>query len=404
MYFVLSWRNLWRNKKRTLIAAASIFFAVVLAIVMRSMQNGSYAFMIRSSVKFYTGYLQVQGKGYWDNRSLNKSIVIDQKRKETIDHIPHVTVTVPRLEAFALVSYGSLTKVAQIVGIDPVAENGLTDLKKRLIQGTYLTSSSQGVLLAQGLARMLKVGVGDSLVIYGQGYHGMIAAARLPIEGIVKFPISDLNNGMVYVTLANAQTIFSAPGRITSLAIMIDKPKSQESVRKALVSLLGKDYTIMTWQEMMPDLVQSIEMDNASGLVMLVILYLVIAFGIFGTIMMMTTERSREFGILISVGMKRTKLILVTAIETLMLAFLGALSGALISVPIVAYFFHHPIPITGSAAQAFDRLGLEPVFHFSQDPMLFFHQAIVVFIVALTTELYPLVFIRKLDLVKAVRD
>lgn len=404
MYFVLGWRNLWRNKKRTLIAAASIFFAVLLAIVMRSMQNGSYAYMIRSSVKFYTGYLQIQGKGYWDNRSLDRSIVIDQKNMQAVSRIPHVSVAVPRLEAFSLVSHRSLTKVAQIVGIDPTAENGLTDLKKRLVQGTYLTRSSQGVLLAQGLAKMLKVGLGDSLVIYGQGYHGMIAAARLPIEGIVKFPISNLNNAMVYVTLPNARYIFSAPGRLTSLALMIDSPKYQGSVKKALFSHFGTKYTIMTWQQMMPDLVQSIEMDNASGLVMLVILYIVIAFGIFGTIMMMTTERSKEFGILISVGMKRAKLILVTAIETLLLAFLGALTGALVSIPIIAYFFHHPIPISGSAAQAFDMLGLEAVFHFSRDPMLFFHQAIVVFLIALATELYPLFFVGNLDPVKAVRD
>lgn len=404
MYFVLSWRNLWRNKKRTIIAAASVFFAVVLAIVMRSMQNGSYAYMIKSSVEFYTGYLQIQGKGYWDNRSLDRSIVIDRQKMQTISDIPHVTTTVPRLEAFSLISHGTITKVAQITGIDPAAENSMTGLKNRVIQGEYLKPHSHGILVAQGLAKMLRVGVGDSLIIYGQGYHGMIAAARLPILGIVKFPISDLNNGMVYLNLPNAQDIFSAPGRITSLAIMINNPKNQANVKKALSSIFGTKYTIMSWQEMMPDLVQSIEMDNASGLVMLVILYIVIAFGIFGTIMMMTTERAREFGILVSVGMKRTKLIFVTAIETLFLAFLGALAGALVSIPIIAYFFHHPIPITGSAAQAFDMLGLEPVFHFSRDPMLFLHQAIVVFLIALATELYPLFFIGKLDPVKAVRD
>ena len=404
MYFVLSWRNLWRNKKRTIIAAASVFFAVVLAIVMRSMQNGSYAYMIKSSVEFYTGYLQIQGKGYWDNRSLDRSIVIDRQKMQGISDIPHVTTTVPRLEAFSLISHGTITKVAQITGIDPAAENSMTGLKNRVIQGEYLKPHSHGILVAQGLAKMLRVGVGDSLIIYGQGYHGMIAAARLPILGIVKFPISDLNNGMVYLNLPNAQDIFSAPGRITSLAIMINNPKNQANVKKALSSIFGTKYTIMSWQEMMPDLVQSIEMDNASGLVMLVILYIVIAFGIFGTIMMMTTERAREFGILVSVGMKRTKLIFVTAIETLFLAFLGALAGALVSIPIIAYFFHHPIPITGSAAQAFDMLGLEPVFHFSRDPMLFLHQAIVVFLIALATELYPLFFIGKLDPVKAVRD
>ncbi|HDK35928.1 MAG TPA: ABC transporter permease, partial [Bacteroidetes bacterium] len=112
MYLLLSWRNLWRNKKRTLIAAASVFFAVILAIIMRSMQNGSYTYMIRSSVKFYTGYLQVQGKGYWENRSLNKSIIIPEKQQKEILKIPHISSVVPRLEAFSLVSSNKVTKVA----------------------------------------------------------------------------------------------------------------------------------------------------------------------------------------------------------------------------------------------------------------------------------------------------
>ncbi len=404
MYLSLSWRNLWRNKKRTVIAAASVFFAVFLAVVMRSMQNGSYDYMIRSSVKYYTGYLQVQGKGYWENRSLDKSIILEKKQQTEIAQIPHVVSTVPRLEAFSLVSFKKVTKVAQIVGVDPAAENAMTELKKRVVKGQYLAGASDGLLLAQGLAELLKVDVGDSIVLYGQGYHGMIAAARLPVAGIVKFPIADLNNGMAYVTLANAQNIFSANGRITSLAIMLDNIKNQNHVFKSLHSKFGDQFTLMTWQKMMPDLVQGIEIDNASGLVMLIILYIVIAFGIFGTIMMMTTERAREFGILISVGMQKWRLAWVTSLETAFLAFLGAIAGAVVSLPIITYFHNHPIPITGDAARMFDLFGVEPIFNFSTDPNLLINQAIVVLLIALATAFYPVFFIRKLQPVQASRS
>jgi len=404
MYLTLSWRNLWRNKKRTVIASASVFFAVLLAVVMRSAQNGSYSYMIQSSLKFYTGYLQIQGKGYWDNRSLDKSIVIDKKQQQAILQTPHVTSVVPRLEVFSLVSYKNVTKVSQIIGVDPVSEDHMTDLKKRLVKGVYLTSEPYGVLIAEGLADMLKVGVGDSLVIYGQGYHGMIAAARLPVAGIVKFPVSEMNNGMVFLTLANAQEIFSTYGRITSLAIMIDNIKNQNHVLKSLHSVFGEKYTFMTWQEMMPDLVQGIEIDNVSGLIMLIILYLVIAFGVFGTIMMMTTERAKEFGVLISVGMKKKRLILVTTLETIFLAFLGAVSGVAVSLPIITYLHNHPIPITGSAARAFDTLGVEPIFNFSTDSSILVHQALVVFAIALATALYPMLFVGRLKPVEAIKN
>ncbi|NOY61201.1 MAG: ABC transporter permease [Calditrichaeota bacterium] len=404
MYLSLSWRNLWRNKKRTIIAATSVFLAVLVAVVMRSMQNGSYAYMIRSSVKFYTGYLQVQGKGYWENRSLDRSIVIDEKQQKEILQIPHITSIVPRLEAFSLVSFEKVTKVAQITGIDPEAENNMTDLKKRLVQGNYLTDMPGGVLIAQGLANMLKIGIGDSVVLYGQGYHGVIAAARLPVAGIVKFPIAKMNNAMVFLTLTNAQNTFSAYGRITSLAIMLDNIKNQAHVYNSLSSMLGGQYTLMTWQEMMPDLVQGIELDNASGLIMLIILYIVIAFGIFGTVMMMTTERAKEFGVLVSVGMQKTRLIWVTTLETAFLAFLGAISGAVFSLPVITYFHYHPIPITGNAAPVFELLGVKPIFYFSTDPWLLINQAIVVLLIALATALYPIFFIKQLQPVQAMRS
>ena len=402
MYFSLSWRNLWRNKKRTIIAAASVFFAVLLAVVMRSGQRGSYSYMIDSSAKLFTGYLQVQGKGYWENRSLDKSIVLDSGQQERVSGIPHVTALTPRLEAFSLVAHETNTKVAQIIGIDPSREDEVTGLKSRLVEGSYLSTGSEGVLMARGLADLLKVTVGDSLIIYGQGYHGQIAAARLPITGIVKLPFSELDNGLVYLSLTKAQDVFSAYGRITSLAVMVDNIRNLPSVKARVRQDLGKGYVIMTWDEMLPDLVQSIELDNASGIIMLIILYIVIAFGVFGTVMMMTSERIKEFGILISVGMKKAKLILVTTLETIFISLLGVVTGILGSIPIIVYLYYNPVHMTGDAAKAFESIGVEPIMKFSIDPHIFFSQSIVVLIIALATAIYPVLFIKAVQPAKAI--
>ncbi len=209
-YFELAWRNLWRNKKRTLIAAASVFFAVLLALIMRSMQQGTYNYMINSSVSLSTGYLQVHAKGFWDKRSLDKSMEYSKQKTQEIKNIPHVTNVLPRLESYTLISYGKSTKVTPVIGIDPEKENSMTHLKEKLIKGSYLTDSSNGMLISQGLAEILKVSVGDSVVLYGQGYQGVTAAAQVPITGIVKIPIPDLNKATVYLSLNYAQWLFSA--------------------------------------------------------------------------------------------------------------------------------------------------------------------------------------------------
>ena len=403
MYLSLSWRNLWRNKRRTIIAAASVFFAVVLAISMRSMEHGSYAYMIYSSAKLFTGYLQIQGKGYWDNRSLDESISINAQQFDSVKAIPHVTSATPRLEAYSLVSYKNSTKVSQVIGIEPRAEDEMTELKSRVVKGQYLQAGSDGVLIGQGLAEVLGVSVGDSIVLYGQGYHGQIAAARLPIDGIVDLPFPEMNNGLVYLTLSNAQDVFSANGRITSLAIMIDDLGRLQNVKNNIRSLFDDRYTIMTWDEMMPDLVQSIQMDNASGLIMISILYMVIAFGVFGTIMMMTAEREKEFGILNSIGMKKHRMIFISLIESIIISLTGVVFGVLGSIPVTAYLKENPIVLSGDSAKLWESLGIEPIMNFSVNPDIYFWQSVIVFVIAIFCAVYPLLFIGHLKPIQAMR-
>jgi ABC-type antimicrobial peptide transport system permease subunit len=154
---------------------------------------------------------------------------------------------------------------------------------------------------------------------------------------------------------------------------------------------------------MMPELVQNIQVDNASGIIMLAILYIVIGFGVFGTVMMMISERKKEFGILVSVGMKKRRLIWVTTLETIFVSFIGVIIGIIGSIPIVQYFVHHPLRITGDASRTFDQLGIEPIFSFSNDPTIYFTQATVVLIIALASAIYPILYIRKLEPVEALR-
>lgn len=403
MYISLSWRNIWRNKKRTIIVASSVFFAVILADVMRSAQLGSYSYMIDSSAKLFTGYLQIQGKNYWEKKSLDESIVIDQSILDRIAEIPGVTHYTPRLESYALASYKITTKVSQVIGIDPILENKITNLDEKLIEGTYLDNNTRGLLIGSGLASMLKSGVGDSIIIYGQGYHGQIAAAIIPIHGIVKLPFKAMDNAMILLPLPLAQEIFSCPNRITSLPILLDNINQLDKVETAVKNLINNNQVIMLWSDILPDLKQSIQVDNASGIIMLAILYIVIAFGVFGTIMMMVSERAKEFAILISVGMKRQRLLLVLALETLMVSFIGVITGILCSIPIISYLVYNPIHLTGEAAEIYDQLSIEPILAFSAQPSIFLSQALVVLIIALVTILYPLLFLRQLDPAKTIR-
>lgn len=403
MYLSLAWRNIWRNKRRSLISISSVLFAVIIAIAMRSMQIGSYRQMIGNVVSFYTGYAQVHARGFWEKRSLNESFLLSDSIVKMVEVIKGVTFTAPRLESFALVSGGDVTDGSTLLGVDPEEENRLTYLKGRLVKGDYLRQNDDRILLAQGLAEHLKVGVGDTVVVLSQGYHGVTAAGKYAVAGLLKFPTPDLNSGMAYLALAEAQNLYWAQERVTSLAIMVKAQKRLPEVMAELERKFDQRYEVMSWEDMLPELVQYIEMDNASGIIMLWIIYLVIAFGILGTILMMTMERTREFGMMIAIGMKRGRLRLIVILESLLLTFTGVMAGAVVGVPVLLYLHAHPIQLTGDVAQVMLNYGFEPVLPFSLDPMIFFWQAFTVLLIALAAAVYPLWRISKIYPVSALR-
>jgi ABC-type lipoprotein release transport system permease subunit len=403
LYLILAWRNIWRNKRRTIIASSSILFAIFLAIFTRALQHGSYDYMIDSAVRMYTGYLQIHGKGFWEERTLEKSIEVDEELLNKVEKINFIEIAVPRLENFMLVSSKEITKVASVIGIDPEKENNMTRLKDKLIAGRYLNENDKGILISEGLARLLKVQTGDSVVLYGQGIYGITSAVVCPVIGIIKFALPDLNNTFIYLPLKFAQNLFSMEDKITTISLMLTNPRKIDEVYSELNKLSDDKFEVMRWEEMMPELVQGIQLDSVGGMIMLFILYIVIAFGIFGTVMMMTIERTKEFGILISIGVKKSKLILITTIESIFIALIGGISGVIISIPIINYYHNNPIRFTGDIEEISLKFGVEPILPLSTDPAIFVAQTLIVLLIALFCSLYPLNYIRKLKPVEAMR-
>ena len=404
MLIKLAWRNIWRNKRRTFITVSSILFAVLAAISMGSIQRGVWDNMINSVVNSYFGFAQIQQKGYWEDRSIEKAFTFDANLQSLPTQTSALKSLVPRIESFALASSLSMTKSSMIVGIVPTLEDELTQLSTRLKEGKYLKEDDNAVLVAEGLAKDLKLGIGDTIVFVSQGYHGINAAGKYPIKGILKFPSPDLNKQMVYMPLKQAQWLYGAEGLVTSLALNIENKYQVKSTLQSLSSKIDTSvYALMDWKAMMPDLVQAKEMDSAGNQIMLAVLYLIISFGIFGTILMMTKEREYEFGVLVSIGMQRSYLALMVWGEIVLLGIIGILAGIAVSLPLVLYIHYNPIELTGEMAAAYDKFGIQPYLLASLDLDIFYSQAILVIIITSVLAFYPLWSIRKLKTVEAMR-
>ncbi len=404
MYLSLAWRNVWRNKKRSTITIASVFFAVVIALFTRSMQLGSYRHMIRNAVSFYTGYIQVHSAGYWEKQSIDRTFVYSDSLAAHLSGVAHVTESTPRLESFALVSSGDQTAGAAVVGISPGTEDRITRLAGRVVEGSYIEPDDGRILLARGLANHLDVAAGDTVVLLGQGYHGVMAAGKYEVAGLVSFPSPDLDASMSFLSLPAAQSLYVAPERISAVVFMIDGQKSLAAALSGIRKRVDGAYEVMSWDEMLPELVEYIEVDNVSGLISLWIVYMVIGFGILGTVLMMTMERTREFGMLIAIGMKRFRLAMMIFMESVMLSLIAVLVGSALGLPLLLYMRVNPITFGGRTAEVFASYGFEPIMPFSADPLIFVTQGLSVLAMAVVAAVYPVVRAFKLAPVEAFRS
>jgi ABC-type lipoprotein release transport system permease subunit len=291
-----------------------------------------------------------------------------------------------------------------VCGIEPAAETALTKLSQKIGKGRYLNSNDSGVLVAEGLAKYMKLGVNDTLVLIGQGYHGVSAAGKYEILGIVHFPTPEMNNQMVYLSLKNARNLYSADNRLTSLAVNLEDSELIYETEKQIKNLLTNDnYEVLTWEFMLKEMVQYIKLDQSSGFIMLGILYFVIAFGILGTLMMMISERTREFGMMVAVGMKRILIAFVVLIEMVYIALIGTLSGIIISMPVIIFFLFHPIRLTGETAKMMENYGMEPVMPVAFIPDYFIGQSLIILFILTVVLIYPVSRILRLNLIHALR-
>jgi len=469
--FKIAWRNLWRNRRRTIISASSVFFAVFFAVIMRSYQLGSYDHMISNFIESFTGHLQVQHVRYQDNPLIDYAYDYNDSIASGIMRIEDVISVTPHIESFTLASGGTQTKGVAVLAIDPGMEKGFSDPENKLVRyritevtlnhlkatgaipgailkkaeenlgrsyssaarlaleldlsgndyqsfmpeilrclgvsNGYLTGHDKGILVADRLAGFLKVGIGDSVILMGQGYHGVSATGIFPVRGIIKMPSIDLDNRLIVMTIPAAQKLFTAEGKITSLAVNLTD-KSERTLRTARAGInnfLNDENTkAKTWFELNPILYQQIQGDSQTGVAMLGILYFIIFFGIFGTVLMMVSERRREFGVLVAIGMQKSKLKRIVTIEMLLLGAIGLISGLAASVPLILYFYYHPVLLKGELGKMMEDWGWDAVMPAAWFGPYFYQQAVVVLIMVSLATIYAMRKIGKLREIEAIRS
>jgi len=404
----MAWRNIWRNPRRTILTISAIAFASLLLVFMLSFQFGSYETMINTSVKIQTGHLQIQAREFQDKKDIRLVVPGPARIAEVLNQIPHIAAYTYRGQAFSLVSSDQRTYGVAVTGIDPGREAQVSRLKSLVRQGDFLAADDTNqALIGQLLARNLRVKLGDELTVLGQGRDGSIAATVVQVKGIFSSGIADFDRAAIHIPLHTFQEVYSMQGAVHEVVITADSLGDIDSIKTGVSAGLlqiefDKPVTVLDWDELMPGLRQSIEMDLISGLIFYLLLVLVVAFSILNTFLMAIFERTREFGVLMAIGTTPGRLTKVLLIESMTMTLIGIVSGIMAGSLITLYFQAHGIDFSG-ASELLSQFGITGRMYPKLSWLSALSGPLAVLIITFFAALYPALKVRRLQPVEAMR-
>jgi len=326
----IGWRNLWRNRRRTWLTAGGIAFSVFLVVSFMALQIGQYDVMTENATALMAGHLQVQNEAYLE----------DNRFEDTIEHASQVLATVratagiasvaPRVETFALTSVGERSFGAQVLGIDIAAELETVRFVKMLKEGRTLEGPDDAVLGAV-LARNLGAGIGEEVVVLGTGKEGGVAAMVLTVVGLLETGMADLDRVLMLASIDQVQAGFGLEDEVHSLIIRANDVEDGPALVRQLQAELPDQLQVRNWDLVMPELKQGIEVDRIGGRIMYGIIMALVVFSVVNSFIMTVFERTREFGMLLAIGMRPLRIILMLQWEALFVCFLGVSIGLLLA-------------------------------------------------------------------------
>ena len=405
LLITLAWRNIWRNKRRSILTLLAVTFATMASIAMRGIQEGTYELNIMNSVEQFSGYLQIQKKGYQSNPSLGKSFIFSDELRNEIDLLKLNISYSPRVYSDGLISFKDNSLGSAIFGIDPYSEKNTTIILTKINEGRFFNSlDSYEAVLGYKLLTNLKARIGDEIVILAQGFDGSLGNLKFKIVGTTKIGAQEFDAMAVFIDISTAQELFSLYGRITAIAFNVKSIEELSETKDQIKAILpDKDLAVLDWKELMPDFEQSIQLDNISGIFFLAILFVIVAFGILNTVLMSVTERFKEFGISLSIGMSNNKLASIVLFETLFITVLGLLIGNLIGSGINLYIFYNPIEFGGEYAWMYEEYGFLPRLESSLKLSIFINSSLSILAASLAATIYPIIKVLKLEPLKGIR-
>jgi ABC-type lipoprotein release transport system permease subunit len=406
MLTALAFRNLWRNRRRTLLTLSAMFVSAALLILALGVFSGMIDDMLATTTRLYHGHLVIASSGYHAHRELHAHMTESTVDLPVLAGVFEQVGRAPRLRAFGLLSREMSSQPVEILGVDPVREPLVTNLHEQLVAGRYLRPGEDGVVvIGSGLAKKLGVKLGSEVVVVTQAADGSIGNDLLRVCGIFSTGDSRHDGRLVIAPLPWLQRLLVLEGRIHEIAMAINEPLLAFAAADRLNDGLPAGIEARDWGDLLPEMRDAIAAFDVSRMIVVVILYLATGLGILNTCFMSVMERTREFGLLLAAGMRPWGIRRLVLLETLFLALLGSAIGLLGGLLLTWYMQAFGIDLSGSITPVtYAGSTILPRLRAVFDPANFLVPILMLIAVALAAGFLPANRAARLDPVAALRE
>lgn len=408
-----AWRNLWRNRRRTLITLCSIALGFGLAVFFIGLSDGGHNSMIRNAIRLGEGHITVQPKGYLEAPSNHKFLAHGNAISEKLDALGIPGQVEGRISLQALASTAHNSAGVQLEGVVTAADHKIDMIKLQITESEeQLAGALRGILIGDGLARKLKARPNSKVVLMAGTKGGDSQAHLARVSGIYDSGLTELDNYLVFADIGFTRLFLAGEGAdpetnpLTRFAVYLDDPDMTDYWQGMIQKSLDDDLVqTLSWQQMMPQLVQYIALDDAGNYVFLILILIMVVIGIINTVLMSVLERTREFGLLRALGINRTTLIELVIFETFILSLLAVFAGWLVGGGIHLWFTTHGLDLSKLVGEGTAIAGtyMDPVVYTELSLHRVAQLTLIIFACTMVTGVYPAIKAARVAPVDALR-
>ncbi|MGR3812233.1 ABC transporter permease [Jiulongibacter sp. NS-SX5] len=402
MLFKIAWRNIWRNKTRSLIIITAIMLGLWAGVFLMGFSWGMYDSRIESLITKESSHLQLHHEKFKEDNMSKHFIEQDQAYEKLLDSDANVKAYSSRLVVNAMVASSRGGAGLKVSGIDTTAENQTTKLSEKIIEGNYfLPRGRNQILVSQKTADKLKLGLRKKMVLTFTDAKGELVSASFRIAGIFKSGNAGYDESNAFVQQKDLDPLLKSDGKPQEIAVLLNDDREMELTQSKLKEV-DSSVKVENWRELDPLMEYAIDSFDTSMQVIIGIIMLALAFGIVNTMLMSIMDRVREIGMLMAIGLNKLKLFTMIMLETLFLSLIGAPLGMLLAWITILITGKTGIKLQSMEA-GMEMMGFSSEVFPALLPEQFVKVGIMVLIVTFVAAIFPIIKAVRLDPVKAIR-